>query len=288
MRSLGAGHVVGSTIPDWLETIRVVIWPVVLLVVVLLLVLTKRGRRFFQQSVRQVKAFGIEVVLDAETAREVQVGAEKLFSDFRAEIRLYLERVNARDKLASRLQTVVTGSLIPFLDGAGLPTEGREDLRCTVYVPDALFKGTLCQLIDYIDSTGQQAGGGHGRVFTTRFGMIGIAWRLGTQDVAGTVPTTPEELIRHWGMTRAQAKAAGRGRKSFVAVVLTDDTDVPVGLVYADAFEENLFGDDATVGLLAAQVRQGARDTGLTERLSLLQVAFIDRAPRIALTSDDA
>jgi hypothetical protein len=58
------------------------------------------------------------------------------------------------------------------------------------------------------------------------------------------VPTNIEDLINNWGMTREEAENAGKGRKSFLGVLLTHHA-VPVGLFYMDAKDEHEFGDDA-------------------------------------------
>jgi len=137
------------------------------------------------------------------------------------------------------------------------------EYRCTIHVPDLLFAETFYQLLDYIPR--QSGPETKGRTWSFRFGFIGKLWRSDKQtDIWEDVPTSVQDLIDNWGMTKEEAENAGKGRKSFLGVML-EHNSVPVGLFYMDALETNAFGldtDEALRKLIAAkcQTRQITED----------------------------
>lgn len=127
-----------------------------------------------------------------------------------------------------------------------------EKFRATVHVEDALVRNALYQLVDYWPS-----GKGAGRRFSVRFGILGRAWRLGYSLYASDVPVSEDRggrqrmkdvdgekaLIEQWGMTRAQARTAATGQRSFVCIVLHDEGQ-RVGILYMDAQPARAFDGD--------------------------------------------
>jgi hypothetical protein len=274
-----------------LETAKIAIWPVLVGATVAFFVFNRRAQSFFRSTVRKVGAFGIEVSLDEATASEVHVGAGELFDQYRLAIKDYLARQNARRSIQPRLGELVASDFAAFLRASGIPDARLESIRSTIHIPDPLFTGGLCQLVDYVGADGGPTGdGGHGRVWSTRFGIIGVAWRLASCRVVPNVPTNDwRSLAQNWGMTRRQAEAAGRGRQSFVAVPLVDEYSVPLAVFYADAKPENAFGPeaDANAGAIARCIGQGAIRVGLVDELVQLRDALRHRGPGITLMADD-
>jgi transcriptional regulator with GAF, ATPase, and Fis domain len=125
-------------------------------------------------------------------------------------------------------------------------------------VEDALVKNALYQLADY-----WPAGKGAGRRFSVRFGILGRAWRLGRSLYEDDVPIDEDKLIEQWGMTRAQARSAASGKRSFVCVMLSHGGQ-NVGVLFMDAMPANAFQSDildrfhadASMTQLAAAVGQ--------------------------------
>ena len=114
----------------------------------------------------------------------------------------------------------------------------KSGYRGTVHVMDALYSDALYQLVDYYPR-----GRGAGRRFSTRFGILGRAWRLKRSVEEPSVPTRTDRLINEWGMTQEQAADAARGRQSFVCIVLSDEGS-PRGVLYLDARPDRAFPPD--------------------------------------------
>jgi hypothetical protein len=135
-------------------------------------------------------------------------------------------------------------------------------------------------LTDYVGLDGYRNGGGRGRAYTTGFGIIGLAWRLGAERVEAQVNPDPSQLVERWGMTLKEAQSAGSERQAFSAVTLRCGNQV-VGLFYADAYQPGTFGSHETQEDLAEAVRRGAARTALDVQLSKLYRRFERRGPRM-------
>jgi hypothetical protein len=159
-------------------------------------------------------------------------------------------------------------------------------IRSTIYVPDLLFSETLYQLTDYYPP----AKGERGRAFSTRFGIIGRAWRLEQSHYDKSVPTDKEKLISDWGMTLKEAKDAGHGRMSFACFVLKgiSDPELVIGMIYLDAKEKEVFGDtdegaDSRWAKLEQGVQSAARDKGLSKLLEDLNDGLIEEGAHVRI-----
>lgn len=215
------------------DLVGVVIWPLVVLTVIAIAV-TDRGRLLLRPILRRVRkisggGFALELTPEAAVATKADVeGAVRAFSGplgEQFEILAYSKKIR-----------IVLGQLVNTLHPAGECKPGCGH-RATVYVSDALYRDGLYQLVDY-----WPAGGGSGRRFSLRFGILGRAWRLEETLYDPTIPAdNPEELIGNWGMTREQAEQAGRGRQSFFCATLKDDSGILVGAVYMDSMLPEAF-----------------------------------------------
>jgi hypothetical protein len=135
-------------------------------------------------------------------------------------------------------------------------------------VRGTLFAETFYQLLPYYPR-----GGGGGRSWSIRFGIVGKAWRRGTSTGEGDLQTSSEDLIDAWGMTREEAlKAkAKESRPSLLAVAFRDAQGSLVGILFADSLEKYAFGaTQAAMDNLAREVESQAASGGLTAALSSL------------------
>jgi hypothetical protein len=252
---------------------RLTTWPIALLILLLVLAFWPGAARRLSQifyPFRSIKFMGAELsITDPALGREAEESISLLRSDARRAYDGFVDTAALDD----RLQKVAV-SLADLRDKKGF--------RCTVHVPDVLFAETLYQLLDYYPR-----GGGRGRIFSTRFGIIGRVWRLGQSLTEGKVPQSADELIRTWGMTRREADAAGEGRQSFSAVVLTAES-TPVGIFYMDSEEQAAFAgvdDEASQLALHARIAGQCETSGLTAELDGLRRELTKKGPRVQIYS---
>jgi hypothetical protein len=261
---------------DVVHLVGVTIWPAVALTVVLVLLMTKVGGSFlsgFSRRLTHVKGFGVELELTAEVATKIRDDIENVFANYREIIQREFDRLVRVHSVDDRLQSLIDRHVVGHLN-----INTRMSYRCTIHVPDVLFQEAMYQLIDYYPK-----GTGRGRTFSTRFGMIGMTWRLRESQVHGDVNPAPRELMKDWGMTRKEAAAAGQERKSFACVILqSGGTDV--GVLYLDAKTEYAFGrnkveQDYFCNRLAAD----ARAVGLNNALGLVCKEIRERGPMLSI-----
>jgi hypothetical protein len=179
---------------------------------------------------RSVKLFGAEFQLSEEVGADAEQAIEILRKQVKRQVDVLVETYAVRAKLEAVIHDVQE-----ILD----KRSQLKDLRFTLHTPDILFADTLYQLVDYYPR-----GGGRGRTFSFRFGIIGLAWRARGSFVRGEVPTDPQQLVRRWGMSNEEAVASGGGRQSFAAILLNDDVETPIAIFYMDTAEKHAFGAD--------------------------------------------
>jgi hypothetical protein len=258
-----------------MEFFRVLLsWPFVFLVVLVYFALSRLAPYKLARLLkpfRSLKLFGTEFVL----SEEVGIDAEEAIETYRTQVKRKFDSLIETHDIRCKLEAVVN-RVQAVIDGHKKIT----DLRCTLYVPDILFADSLYQLVDYYP-----VGGRRGRTFSSQFGIIGLCWRMREDQIEGEVSTNPQELIRGWGMTYEQAAASGRGRQSFLALVLRDENYTPVGIFYMDAEGENAFGaktgDEVFKKELKETAHQESRNSGLTASLVKLRDDLKDRRPAI-------
>jgi hypothetical protein len=266
---------------DWiwraLRTIKIALqvlltWPVVVLVLVIFLATSHTAAARIAGlflPLKSVKVFGAELVFTPEA----KVSADEVLDSYKKQVKTEFDRRVDVLRLWDKMERVVD-SLKSFELKA-------KEFRCTIHVPDVLFQDTLYQLVDYYPK-----GGGRGRRWSQRFGMIGLAWRSCEDQVEGNVSTDPDDLLRHWGMKKHEATAAGTGRPSFACVVLTDESSTPVGLFYLDSEQKQTFGTDAKFNPVVRRVKSESQRTGLAKDLADLGKELRRWGPVIRLYDD--
>jgi hypothetical protein len=183
---------------------------------------------------------GLKINLDPGKAKELlSISSEVVISDFDRVVAHEVERL----KLWEKFEAVIEKGLKPLLDHSTLPagTNDQSPYRVTLHMPDTLQPEMLYQLIDYFPHGPFPAT--RGRRKSIRFGAIGKAWRLQLSDYSPTVPTNRSDLIKDWGMTAKEADLAGHGRQTFLSVILTDSSKIPLAVFYMDAIPPNFLGN---------------------------------------------
>jgi hypothetical protein len=245
-------------------------WPIAAAAIVLIAIMTRRGRAGLEQltgRVRRLKGPGFELELSVEAATATRDLTEQQFRDFRRLVSAEFDRQATVFAIDEKHQRLVVDHVLPILPLQGDP---RPSFRSTIHVPDILFTGALYQLLDYYG----YSPGKRGRAFSSRFGIVGRAWRLGEPQVEGQVSTLPEDLVRGWGMTWKEAARAGKGNEAFAAVPLKDEYGVSVGILFFDSYRAYVFGAarkdvnlDQEALVFVEAVTQGATVSGLTSAL---------------------
>lgn len=125
--------------------------------------------------------------------------------------------------------------------------------RATMFAPGFIGQD-LVQVSRYIGRWDGRLGDERkiGRTFSTRFGIIGKAWRLERALYNPEVVNTDDELIRQWGFTKTEAKpfanpvAGATPTASLMAFVIRDaGSNALLGIVYFEADGANRLHDAA-------------------------------------------
>lgn len=248
-------------------------WPAVVLIAVVL-AFTNRGQRLLRPVLRRIRTIagpgGFALELTAEAAAATKADVEGAIAEFSSALRDEFDRLAYAEDVRHRLRATVNA----VLEDHDLP-DGHE-YRATVHVRDALYGDALYQLVDYTPG-----GGGAGRRFSTRFGMLGRSWRLERSDYQDDVPTTTEQLISKWGMTQEQAEVAARGRRSFVCGLLRHEGGL-VGILYMDAKPARAFPADIPDRLDASPLAEQ-----LAAAVARVHESIASRGPGVSLLQND-
>jgi len=287
---------------NWVDFGVALVWPF-FAILVLALLLTGPGRRLVGPLLARLKTFkagAFEFELTPEGATEARGTIEDNFRSYRTSIQREYERqahiYNIPEKRSAVMENL--RKLDKEREQANEPRLLEKsvwrNLRSTIHVPDILFDDTLYQLLDYYP-----AGGGAGRAFPVRRGILGLAWRESDDELEGTVPVdNPENLIVYWGMTSDEATAAGQGRPSFLCVLLKDEAESPVGVFYLDSTTERAFGalpnarnpeatiseeDEAKAKAIISAIKDCAKSLQLIDALGTLGMQMRSRGPQVRI-----
>lgn len=224
------------------------------------------------RRIRKFGGFGIEFEFSEDSAKQTRDSIESSLDGVRKTIRRELEADVRARALQSGLKSVLEESRLGTSD----------NYRATIHIPDPLYDNWLYQLLDY-----HPKGAGHGRAFSNRAGIIGLAWRLHQdQEWSQSSGISLDELIRQWGMTHREAaeRRATDGFKEMLAVPLTDSTQSrPVGLLYLDSKEQGFLGRHEADRLALAEELRVIYNSRLSESLSELVESAMRRSPQLSL-----
>jgi len=263
----GVGDLVAALQPiaalvAWLVGILVALtWPAVVLIVAFLVL----GSRTLALSfgaiwgrTKKLKFGDAEVEFTSEAAKQLNASADETFQAFRQKANRELNRLTSRFDVYSNLKSFVNDAEIIINNNTKIKLDQVADLRCTIYIEDVLFKENLWQIVDYYPRDGRPTAG---RVFSTRFGIIGRTWRMEQHLAEGEAADTREDLIKLWGMTQGEATEPTRQRFSYICCVLRETSSsaqegAPIALFFADSTAKNAFGNEAA--LEAAKIAAAA------------------------------
>lgn len=194
--------------------------------------------------------FGLSFEFTESSALQTRESVEQGLSAIRTRIRRRLSAEVHSSGLQEAFASLINSTSL----------KERKGYRATIHIPDPLYTHQLYQLLDY-----HPKGGGAGRSFSIRTGIIGMAWRhLEPDKWHQASHIDQKELMRQWGMTRAEAQAreAADSKKMFLAVPLFDENSaVPVGVFYLDADSPESLGLSATPPDAADQAAKDAAPT---------------------------
>jgi hypothetical protein len=223
---------------------------------------------------QSLKLFGQEFVLNPQGGRNAEAAIEL----YRKEVQTKLDARARKIELKAKHEDVVKNHVAKLI-----PEFSSCEIRSTIHIPDSLFAETLYQLVDYYPA---QLDPGRGRTFSTRFGIIGKAWRLAESQYAPAVPTAQEDLILGWGMTQEEAqKAAQKDKQSFGCVILKDTTGKCLAVFYLDSPIKDAFGDANNWKKIETAILDGSRTAKLTAALELIYRDFLAVGPRVHIYS---
>jgi hypothetical protein len=219
---------------------------------------------------------------------EVKASLEETFAKYRKQVKEQYDQSVKKKSLDEKLKQLLDSqsTIMTAVDAARKAiTPNRpalQDHRCTIHVPDLLFAETFYQLLDYLPRQADEVT--RGRTWSYRFGFIGRVWRSEASDLQGTVSTNINELINNWGMTKEEAAAAGKGRKSFLGVLLRHN-EVPVGLFYMDSKEENAFGQKENTTLFTT-IEAELKRLDIIKDLAAIKEDLSGQSPKIRIYTE--
>lgn len=222
---------------------------------------------------RKFGGFGVEFEFSEESARQTRDTIEAQMESVRRTIRRELEA----DVRARSMQHALKAILETRLGQ-------QNDYRATIHIQDPLYDNWLYQLLDY-----HPTGSGHGRTFSTRGGIVGLAWRMGTiQQWNQGAGITKTALIRDWGMTDREAaqRRVTDSTKVMLAAPLTDPSrSRQIGVLYLDSSSENCFGSTSEARLELAEALVETYRDQMARSLSELVESALRRSPQLSLES---
>ncbi len=250
-----------TDISAWFVVVRDIKWPLTILLLLLFFsfFLGRETIRSLFLNLRGIRGGGFSIEFDAEGAKKA-LAVSGTFGDFiKATNKAYSK--HATTYQVKELMEAVVKSMLPY------KKDTRREYRATVHVPDVVYDDYTYQLLDYFPS-----GGGVGRRFSQRRGILGKTWRLDKSIGAGDVidfdrpnsalvegSDSDQVLVSEWSMTNEELENwRQRKRLSYVCVVLrlpykntSKIAEQPVlgrkvGVLYVDSLIENAFGDNSS------------------------------------------
>jgi hypothetical protein len=211
---------------------------VALSILVLVFLIAFPGTRRWLSRAQSVSVGGVAInVHDPAAVRE---GVRERFQEVDAAISAaYLEKLNSADveDLFARFKGEIDKQIEKSfaVDLKAVPHRG------TLWVPG--FTGSeLVQAARYY-GTIPDSRPVIGRRFSVRYGIIGRAFRLRATQYNWDVSNEANALIRHWGLTRGEARKQGSQHNSLLAFVIENhepDSD-PLAVIYLEAAGTNRF-----------------------------------------------
>lgn len=261
-----------SSVDQWVRAFEPLFWPAIAGFAIWYAIKSRLIETVISR-LRSVSGFGIGFEFSETGAAITRDQLATELSAIRTRLKREYDRLARKNSVPQLVQKLVDEAVRPHL------VNGPE-FRCTVHVPDALYGDYLYQLVDYYPH-----GGGRGRSFSSRVGLIGRVWRGGT-SMAHAGEVTEPLLISEWGMTAGEAaKSRASGKRSFLCVLLSQPESVnQVGVLYFDSPIEAAFGatGEARDALLGS-IQNEARTHALINCLATIKDEMSPKSPEIDL-----
>jgi hypothetical protein len=182
------------------------------------------------QGISQLKVAGFEIELNAAAAATLE-DVEKLLSQVPETHRDWVANSHIRTQFQLVFEDIKRYLRTDNPNFTPIAEDDFGQLRFTLHVPDVLVTNSLRQLVGYLGCDR----GGAGRVFSSRTGIIGQAWRLmESKHVPNNTFGVPD-LITQWGMTYAEASCTKGGKVLHMAIIIKSTNGVPLGVLYGDS-----------------------------------------------------
>jgi len=240
---------------DWVGALQAIAWPLMVLVALAAIASSPSARASLGKlgsRITGIQFSGFQIALTPESATRANETVTDTFAKYRTTIKARFDALARRHDLDRLLERIAHDHIAP-----NLSEEAKQDYRATIHVADVLFEDGLYQLVDYYPG-----GGGRGRAFSIRIGIIGKTWRSGASQDEPNVNPGRDDLVNAWAMTEREADQLGKGRRSFLCTLLVGNDRLPVAILYVDSPAANAFNPH-----LAERIENACRDYGLTQEL---------------------
>ena len=242
------------------DIVKSVAWPGAALLIALILIFNARRLRQALGPLRRVKAGTLEFEFSSEDALRVKESITESYEEFQKTAKRAYAHYARAHLIQEHFDQALHAVRTHFTENIGRDNTRTwpDDSRATLHINDIVVSEFTYQLLDYVPR-----GGGSGRRFSSRRGILGRALRLdrsiGVGDalrplpaIAGGEPSDSEEtrLIESWGMSRHEAASwKQEKRHSFLCIIVREPSDVatsgvPLGVLYIDSTAKNSFGTD--------------------------------------------
>lgn len=219
---------------NWFRT--VFSWPFLILYLFMTLMYFRVSITDLLKNFGKVKSISI-MGNGIDFTPDTKISSELAIKEYRSQINEIFSYQIQKEELTDKLRHLYEEVKKFLLDENKISDSENSRLRCTIHIQDILFEETLYQLLDYFP---KGKIGGSGRIKSSRFGIIGLAWRTEKSQIRGNVSNTDSELIEKWGMDRNEA-VSDSSIKSFAAILVKNGTNLAV--IYFDSLMKDLFGD---------------------------------------------
>lgn len=272
----------------------------------LLCIITSSSFRFSlgnltkQLGLSRVRASGLEISFSDESRRLLEADVEQAVSQisaFRSKGQISIARHAESLGIVDEFNEAAANIFERHLGGryGGMSPGGGVEARAVIHTRDFVFRDNLLQLVDYYPR-----GGGAGRTFSHRFGIIGRVWRSGVPAAAGdlTNPVCPSDdrdvskdqlrdIQLEWGLTEDEALSFCE-RRSYCCVPVKKGSR-NLGVLYLDTRKPN-FGwhtgpGSKTVEEMMEELKACCADiiseSSIPKSLVMLESRIRDSAPRL-------
>ncbi len=265
---------------SWFATVLASIaWPVTTLILAWLVLGHQSVRDLLgriSQGATQIKVAGLELELTPQAKATIE-DLQTLIAQVPATHHEWVANTHIGDQFRRVVREIRShlcdAAVHPF--SSALPEADFRNFRFTLHVPDIVLTHSVRQLVNYSDGSGGRAG----RIFSTRRGIIGLAWRL-EKSRYRQAAYNQDELVEYWGMTRSEAEETSSAKNILLVFLVKSPAGEPLGMLYGDAGSSTLFdvarltvSTDEAFEVLAAKIQNICDALGLTASLLELEKA---------------